>query len=308
MWTRTYHSHAWLPLNQCLKLTTTMEATTFPMNLASTVCMLIHVMRINLSRMSADRMLPGDEETRASLEQQVADWDPSSYWSAEHLSLSAIAAANIATKKPPPTDKPLYNPHEGDHSGRQLAESIPEFLSRLPPLTTTADKIGPWIWIANPYSPAHPLSQDLGAFTTAGTQILESLSADIAAQETALVGRPQTLLSRQLTQLRNTATEKLLNTARDHGVTTGKWMLFPRAGDVNRVWELVAEATANGHLGSGAKVATDTGLEASMPRLICVYTKDFSIEKVQPVLKKLAEMGLVHKTGDPRGIYYKCGE
>jgi hypothetical protein len=253
-------------------------------------------------------MLPGDEETRAGLEQEVAAFDPSSYWSAQHLSLSAIAAANLAAKSPPPTNKPLYNPYEGEPSGRQLSESIPEFLSRLPPLTTPAGKIGPWIQIANPSSATRPLSQDLAAFTTVGTRILESLSSAIAAKEATLVGRPKTMLNRQLTQLRTAATKHLLDTAREHGVTTGKWMLFPMPEDVNAVWEHVAEATASGYLGSGAKVATDNGIGDGRPRLVCVYTEDFSsTEDVKRVLKKLATMGLVHKKEDPRGIYYKCG-
>lgn len=254
-------------------------------------------------------MLPGDEETRASLEQEVAAFDPSSYWSSQNSSLSAIAAANLAAKSPPPTNKPLYNPYEGDPSARQLAESIPEFLSRLPPLTTPVGKVGSWIQIANPYSTTRPLSQDLGAFTTVGTRILESLSTAIAAKETALVGRPKTLLNRQVTQLRTTATEQLLDTARGHGVTTGKWMLFPLPEDVNAVWQHVADATASGQLGSGAKVATDNGIGDGRPRLICVYTENFSYtEDVKRVLNKLATMGLVHKKGDPRGIYYKCGK
>lgn len=257
-------------------------------------------------------MLAGDEETRASLEQEVADFDPDSYWSTHHLSLSAIAAANIAAKTTVPKNKPLYNPYEGDPSGRQLAESIPDFLSRLPPLTTSTGKVGPWIWIANPYSAVRPLSQDLGAFTTAGTGILESLSAEIVAQETALVGRPQSILNRKLTQLRKTATEHLLNAATKYGVTTGKWMLFPKPEDVNAVWQHVADATASGQLGSSAKVATDSGLDHGRARLVCVYTEDFSNdEDVKRVLKKLVEMGLVNKkeaAGAPQGLYYKCGK
>lgn len=257
-------------------------------------------------------MPSGDDETRANLERQVAAFDPADYWSTQHLSLSAIAAANMSAKTPVSNNKPLYNPHEGQPYGRQLAESIPDFLSRLPPLTTLTDEVGPWIWIANPYSSARPLSQDLGAFTTAGTRILESLSTAMADQETALIGRPQTLLSRQLTQLRTTATEHLLNAAQDYGVTHGKWMLFPRPEDVNDVWRLVADATASGQLGAGAKVATDSGLGDGRPRLVCVYTEDFSNDDdVKRVLKKLAEMGLVNQkeaAGAPRGIYYKCGE
>lgn len=250
----------------------------------------------------------------------MADYDPASYWSTQHYTLSAIAAANIAATKTPAipqninnnNNKPLYNPYEGDPSARQLAESTKDFLSRLPPLTTPASKIGPWIWIANPHSAVRPLSQDLGAFTAAGRRILESLSAEILAQENALVGRPQLLLNRKLTQLRKTATEQILSAATENEVTTGKWMLFPPPEEVNAVWQHVADATVSGQLGSSAKVATDSGIDhQGMSRLVCVYTEDFSNEgDVKRVLKKLVEIGLVNKkeaAGASRGLYYKCG-
>lgn len=88
-------------------------------------------------------------------------------------------------------------------------------------------------------------------------------------------------------------------------------MLFPPPEDVNGVWQLVAHATAEGQLGSSAKVATDSGLDAGRPRLVCVYTEDFSNEEdVKRVLRKLVEMGLVNRKeagGAAQGLYYKCG-
>lgn len=58
----------------------------------------------------------------------------------------------------------LYNPYEGHRSGRQLGETVEEFLQRLPPSTTPSVLTAgpehgvPWIYIANPFlkSPAIP--------------------------------------------------------------------------------------------------------------------------------------------------------
>lgn len=259
----------------------------------------------------------GDEETRAGLEREVADFDPDSYTS-QQLSLSAIAAAaNKVTGKTPAAsfkntrERLLHNPLEGDPSGRQLAESIPDFLAHLPPQTTPTSEAGPWIRIANPFSRVRPLAQDLTAYAGAGARILEALGEAIAAQEAELLGRPQSLRNRKVTRLRKTATEDLLRLAQEHGVTTGKWMLFPSPAEVNAVWRLVADATVSEQLGHAAKVATDSGLGDGESRLVCVYTEDFAnVGDVKRVLIKLAEMGLVNRkeaAGEPRGIYYKCG-
>lgn len=87
-------------------------------------------------------------------------------------------------------------------------------------------------------------------------------------------------------------------------------MLFPIAEDVNRIWSLVAAATADGELGHAAKVATDDGSGNQGSRLICIYTEDFSDkEDVKRVLKRLVGMGLVNgkgPMGEERGIYYKA--
>jgi len=98
--------------------------------------------------------------------------------------------------------------------------------------------------------------------------------------------------------------ERVLETAKQAQCTTGKWMLFPSRDTVNKTWATVAHATADGQLGIAAKVATDPGEADEAPRLICIYTKDFSdMEDVKRVLEKLLDLGLV---GRERSIYYKC--
>ncbi len=84
-------------------------------------------------------------------------------------------------------------------------------------------------------------------------------------------------------------------------------MFFPLQDDLPRFWRLVAEGVVDNRLGPTAKVATaDTNGEMTRPRLICVYTKDFSdLEDVKRVLCELVRMDLV-STDSGRGIYYKC--
>lgn len=142
-----------------------------------------------------------------------------------------------------------------------------------------------------------------------GEAILAAFSAAITAQEAEMKGLPHSNLSRQLAPMRKRVTEDILAAAKQHAVTSGKWMMFPSPDDVNAAWRLVADATASGQLGSGAKVATDAGHDRA--RLICVYTPDFAdLDDVRRVLGKLEGMGLVHTRGpwgEKRGIYYKCG-
>jgi hypothetical protein len=66
---------------------------------------------------------------------------------------------------------------------------------------------------------------------------------------------------------------------------------------------MIARGTANGELGSAAKVAPDTGEDTRKPRLICIYNDDFTdMVAVKRIVQKLKEYGLVGQ----RGIYYKC--
>lgn len=122
-----------------------------------------------------------------------------------------------------------------------------------------------------------------------------------------MTGRPAGTLTRKVTSLRKQVELDILAAAKKTGCTSGKWMLFPLPENVNPVWALVAEGTMAQELGRGAKVATDAGQGDRVPRLLCVYTEDFS-EKgdVKRVLERLVRMGLVDRTG--QGIYYKCGE
>ena len=125
-----------------------------------------------------------------------------------------------------------------------------------------------------------------------------------------MAGKAKSTIGRKVIPLRKQVETDSYAVAKETGCTSGKWMLFPMAEDVNRIWGLVATATAEGELGQAAKVATDDGSGSAGSRLICVYTEDFSDkEDVARVLRRLDGMGLVKgrgPMGEERGIYYKA--
>ncbi|MCJ1259951.1 hypothetical protein MMC24_007790 [Lignoscripta atroalba] len=255
----------------------------------------------------------GDDELRSELEHRSATFSPSTYWSTHKSNLTTLALANIASATTTPSSTAplkLYNPYEGSLSARQLSESIPSFLSRLPPSTTSSLTTGPWISIANPYTTHRLTSSDWASFITLGERILSSFTAQKSALESSMKGRPKGAITRKLTPLRKTVEEQLLAAAKETRCTSGKWMLFPMPEEVDRTWEAVAQGTARGELGIAAKVATDEGGGDRVPRLVCVYTADFADKKdVRRVLEGLVEMGLVKKRGvmgEERGVFYKC--
>lgn len=235
------------------------------------------------------------------------------YWSNHDKEIAVVAATAIARSALAP--KKLYNMYEGDPAGRQLSETVPSFLARLPPLTTPVDKHGYWIYIANPRSNVRLTDADRAGLMQRGREILEAFEAAKAGIEASMAGKAKSSISKKLTPLRKQAETDIYAAAKEKGHTSGKWMLFPTPDDVNRIWSLVGTATANGELGHAAKVATDDGGSgnAATSRLVCVYTEDFlDMEDVRRVLGRLVHMGLVMKKqrkgpmGEERGIYYKA--
>ncbi|KAL8673546.1 MAG: hypothetical protein Q9168_002035 [Polycauliona sp. 1 TL-2023] len=255
----------------------------------------------------------GDASDRTRLEEKAANFDPTTYWDNHAQLLPVVAAAARAkleaASSSPPADKPVYNPYEGQICGRQLNEPVKDFLKRLPPLTTTVSSQHPWIFIANPYATSRPTDRDQAGLSKVAEQLLDAFSQEKNEIETSMAGKAKGSVTRKLTPLRKALETNLLTAAKEKRCTSGKWMLFPYPEDVNRQWAIVAEATANRELGIAAKVAPDDNKGDRVPRLICVYTKDFSdLDDVKRVLGRLVELGLVKKKGgaDNRGIYYKA--
>ncbi|KAL1968236.1 hypothetical protein VTN77DRAFT_2071 [Rasamsonia byssochlamydoides] len=269
----------------------------------------------------------GDEETKDSLEDRVGAYDLLHYWSHVHphqLSTiahrhltSSTAAAGAAPAEASPAKPPAphrRHPHDGLSHCWQVTESVAEFPARLPPSTTRTDDIGrPWIHVRNPLEPPDHGGTNIADLVARGTALLhafENEKAKLEADHAKARSRASAPLTRKLNVLRRQLERDIFAVAREAGVVTGKWMLFPTADRVDEAWAAVAEATVKGDLGVEAKVATDTtddgaGGGDSSGRLIAVYTRDFEDkEDVRRVLLKLVDLGLVDE--EKRPIYYKC--
>ncbi|MCJ1388975.1 hypothetical protein MMC18_001827 [Xylographa bjoerkii] len=257
---------------------------------------------------SGDSSFYGDTDLQTHLCSLVDSSPASPVLPPAYLNFTTMALANAAV---PTLSKPLalYNRYEGELYARQLDEPVSTFLERLPPLTMQLSSIGPWIFIANFHSTARPTSENWAKTNTAGAAILSNFETRRAGIEASMQGRPAQTLTKKLNQLRETVRTAILAAARANGCAWGKWMLFPTAADVNRVWGVVARATAAGELGGAAKVATEDGQGERVGRLICIYTEDFSDkEDVKRVLLKLVELGLANRRsewGQDMGISYK---
>ncbi|KAL9602974.1 MAG: hypothetical protein Q9219_001499 [cf. Caloplaca sp. 3 TL-2023] len=260
---------------------------------------------------SSDSSFYGDAEDQARLEDEAQKFDPRQYWANHPHLLPVIAAASRAKAQASASspNRPLYNPYEGRTCGRQLNESVEEFLKRLPPLTTHVSLDCPWIFIANPHASSRPTDSDQGGFMHAAEELLQEFSRQKDEIESFMAGKAKASITKKLTPLRKTLEEKLLAKAKEKRFTNGKWMLFPYPEDVNEQWAIAAEATLNRELGTAAKVAPDSGDGDRKPRLICIYTKDFSdVDDVKRVLERMVELGLVKKkgpVGEETSIYYK---
>lgn len=216
----------------------------------------------------------------------------------------------------------LYNPFESWQypGGRKLKETVAQFLRRVPPATSEIGKGFPWIIIANPFVPRRsrrseshtsegiytdPTDDDVAKFVTLGQNLLEELTDDLAHTIDELWGQAFDKITKAQDRLREAAVAKLREIATEHRCTSGKWMLFVSPSEVNAVWEVIARSTAEGDLGTAAKVAPFDGEDKRGSRVICISTADFNnLEDVKRVLAELKELGCVSTSGRP--IYYKA--
>ncbi|KAL4960779.1 DUF1917 domain-containing protein [Aspergillus stella-maris] len=277
------------------------------------------------------------------LEQEAAEYDPRFYWSFVHPKLlSTIQARNqeqerekqaelerskrknkIKEKKDKMSPTPMDIDNNADDMKMDLDthddtegtpgslprnkagsnETSTAFLHRLPPSTTQASSIGPWIYIHT--ESLKRLNEDVATFTKRGWEALHAFDEKEASlrYENDRKGGSSIALARKVKPLERELESHIFALARETGCVTGKWMMFITPDRIDHYWGAVAEATIAGHLGIGAKVATDAG-EGDRARLIAIYTRDYDDkDDVKRVLRKLAEMNLV-KRGE-RPIYYK---
>ncbi|KFX91971.1 hypothetical protein V490_05616 [Pseudogymnoascus sp. VKM F-3557] len=201
----------------------------------------------------------------------------------------------------------LSDRFKGKWFGRQLAETVDEFLRRLRPATTEGSEELQWIWISNPYlslPPSDEGSENISIMCSQGASMLNELENITFRLQQKPPHQPAAMTSRDISIARDKTVTSILNLAVQMKITSGKWMLFPLVHEVDHVWSIIAHAVAANQLGTGAKVSPKREDPETRSRLICIYTHDFSdTEDVIRVLQKLKELGLV-----PCGstIYYKC--
>jgi len=211
----------------------------------------------HLTRYStADSLTPstGDEDEVVALESRAHDFDVQSYWrhidqhdtvhpgrnkasSSTASSAALTPAATAAAAKPPK----LHNPYEGQVSAKQLSETMPDFLSRLPPATTDVTPDIPWIYVANPFipreggggveeAPAESGTQ-LSTFIEGGGERLELFGDFLRTVDEKKRGggggRVSAAMNRQVTAEREGCVNDILMLAKVMKVRTGKASLFP---------------------------------------------------------------------------------
>ncbi|KAL4988286.1 hypothetical protein BDW68DRAFT_196798 [Aspergillus falconensis] len=266
---------------------------------------------------SDDSSFYGSEEETTQLERGAAKYDPETYWTTIHPHLlSTIQARKQEESKQLSTlveekNKMVYTPMDIDADNGYLPpnepgpnESSTDFLKRLPPSTTREDDVGPWIYI-HMDSPARH-REDQAVFITKGLEALHGFvdQERKLREENDQKKENATALSRKVKPLQRELEKHIFELARETNCVTGKWMMFITPDRVDSYWEAVADATMKGHLGIGAKVATQSDSdEQGKARLMAVYTRDYEdIADVKRVLRKLLELKLVK---EERPIYYK---
>lgn len=176
---------------------------------------------------------------KQDLEERASTFDVEEWWEHKEISLNEIAAANIAAATESKVAT-LYNPYEGNPCGRQLGETVEEFLTRLPPATTQVSLQLPWIYIANPYlkapsaiKPEHSQEEvtaegppdedsDWAKFVVLAGNLLEELTGIKHEIEKKNVGKAKSTITRQLNVQKEKIVKKILEAATELHCTSGK--------------------------------------------------------------------------------------
>ncbi|KAG9245999.1 hypothetical protein BJ878DRAFT_417939 [Calycina marina] len=257
---------------------------------------------VNNGYLSDDSSFYGDSPTKRQLNDRAASFSPTHHFTTTTMSPTALTILHSSIAPAP--EVTLHNPYAGVQCARQHDEAIDEFLARLPAAMTRQSDSAPWIYIVNPFQPAQSVreseeeTQRWADFVRRGIELLNDLRT-FKVQLEGVWGKV-----RLYAEERERVVKQLQGVAVECKCTSGKWMLFVDPAEVNFVWSEVARYTAKGELGHAAKVAPDGG--DARPRLICVYTEDYTdIADVTGVAKKMKDIGLI---GRGQTIYYKCGK
>jgi hypothetical protein len=105
--------------------------------------------------------------------------------------------------------------------------------------------------------------------------------------------------------IKQACVDLILESAKQQVCTTGKWMISVGRDSVDMNWEMFARATANGHLGCGAKVSPSRELFDTDKALIRIYVGDFTNKpEVQRVLLALQKDEVGNHVGFQTGRVY----
>ena len=295
---------------------------------------------------SEDSSFYGDDQTKASHENEVREFNPRDFWDVREWNLQYLNASEHAqanedprsvkrkrddgpsprslrtkqawvkikgesndVKEPEPEALPLARrePHN-PYADMKSAKQLSETVNDfLDRLRPSTTTIELAPWISVANPNSLSGSSDIGGFKQEGYALLEEFVRRKEKLQEQLSDKPPASVTRKLKPDREWLERSLLDLAKDTKVVHGKWMLFPTIEYVDSVWSKVVPATVDGRLGSAAKVATGDESDDKPERLICVYTEDFSnIQDVKRVLKELKRLKLVSGAADGRSIYYKC--
>lgn len=127
----------------------------------------------------------------------------------------------------------LSDRFQGKWCGRQLSETVDEFLQRLPPASSEQSGELPWIWIANPFIPYHPRDPtkepedeeegpDMNSMYIEGLNRLEELEGAIFQIRQRGAGQPAAVIAREISKERDKTVMEIQKMAIRLRCTSGK--------------------------------------------------------------------------------------
>lgn len=216
----------------------------------------------------------GADDVRRTFAQQVTKFDDNDYWRVHEWNIQVTVMRENKSKSSKRkrdhrlslSDEPdlkkrrssvqllshskemsdeLYNPYEGYPTALQIGESVDNFLRRLRPSASQADQ--PWIWCANFKTTYRDTDCRLAEFKQIGTDLLEQYTQKRKLLEESFdPPKHPGSITRMLRPDREQLQSDILQTAKQCGVTTGKWMLYATKPKVDQVWTAVVRGTVDG--------------------------------------------------------------
>lgn len=181
------------------------------------VCWVPGFTRVILTGSASLTLALGDEDEQERLLSLCQEFNPNHAWRARSKDLNVLLSKKRTM--PPPE---LFNDREGCPDSWQLGESVADFITRLPPLTTSGASYE-WIWVSNPYRDSHGDSKwpRLDDFRPRGVHLLEeSLRTRLAIQKDPR--KPKGTVTRLLNQEAKLLEQHICELATETNLLSGK--------------------------------------------------------------------------------------